>query len=186
MSVDKHSVEKDEEKQHPQEEDTASSAELKQISEYEKEVTKLKDLFVRERADNENLRKRFKKELEDAHKFAITNFAKSLIEPLEDLFRALESVDKDILASNQELKILFEGVEMTKRNMLRSFEDFGIDRIYPLNEQFNHEYHQAISQVVDNDKTPNTIVKVIQAGYSIKGRLLRSAIVVVSKKEERN
>ena len=184
--MEKHSIKEEELKQHTQKEGAIDSTEPKQASEYEEKIKNLKDLFIREKADNENLRKRFKKELEDTHKFAITNFAKALIEQLEDLFRALENINQEACNSNKELKTLFEGVEMTKRNMLKSFEDFGIHRVYPLNEQFNHEYHQAISQVIDNGKEPNTVVKVVQAGYSIKGRLLRSAVVIVSKREEKS
>lgn len=179
----KHSKKEEKFEQSTQKKGIIDSTEQKQILKYEEEVVKLKDLFIREKADSENLRKRFKKELEDAHKFAITNFAKALIEQVEDLFRALENVDQDACSTHKELKALFEGIEMIKNNMLKSFEDFGVRRIYPLNEQFNHEYHQAISQVVDNDKEPNTIVKVVQAGYSIKERLLRSAVVVVSKRQ---
>lgn len=184
--MEEHNIKKEESSQYTQKEDVIDSIESKQASEYEEKIKNLKDLFIREKAENENLRKRFKKELEDAHKFAITNFAKALIEQLEDLFRALENIDKEACNSNKELKTLFEGVEMTKKNMLKNFEDFGIHRIYPLNEQFNHEYHQAISQIVDNDKEPNTIVKVVQAGYSIKSRLLRSAVVIISRKGEKS
>jgi molecular chaperone GrpE len=79
---------------------------------------------------------------------------------------------------------LFEGVEMSKNNMLKNFGDFDIRRINPLNEMFDHDLHQAISQVVDNSKEPGTVVNVVQAGYIIKDRLLRPAIVIVSKKEE--
>ena len=168
----KHSKKEEKFEQSTQKKGIIDSTEQKQILKYEEEVVKLTDLFIREKADSENLRK-----------FAITNFAKALIEQVEDLFRALENVDQDACSTHKELKALFEGIEMIKNNMLKSFEDFGVRRIYPLNEQFNHEYHQAISQVVDNDKEPNTIVKVVQAGYSIKERLLRSAVVVVSKRQ---
>ena len=161
-----------------------NSADQEQVSEHEEEIKKLRDLLIREKAENENLRKRFRKELEDAHKFAITNFAKAIIEQLEDLFRALDSVDQGACASHKEFKILFEGVEMSKNNMLKNFGDFDIRRIYPLNEMFDHDLHQAISQVADNSKEPGTIINVVQAGYAIKDRLLRPAIVIVSKKEE--
>ena len=184
--MSKHTKKEEKLEQSPQKNEAADSIKSEQILKYEEEMAKLKDSFIREKAENENLRKRFKKELEDVHKFAIANFAKALIEQLEDLFRALENIDAEACSSHKELKTLFEGVEMTKRNMLKSFESFGIHRIYPLNERFNYEYHQVVSQVVDNDKGPNTIVKVIQAGYSIKDRLLRSAVVVVSKREEKN
>jgi molecular chaperone GrpE len=167
-----------------QENQSINSADQGRVSEQEEEIKKLRDLLIREKAENENLRKRFRKELEDAHKFAITNFAKAIIEQLEDLFRALDNVDQGSCASHKEFKTLFEGVEMSKNNMLKNFGDFDIRRINPLNEMFDHDLHQAISQVVDNSKEPGTVVNVVQAGYIIKDRLLRPAIVIVSKKEE--
>lgn len=167
-----------------QENQSINSADQGRVSEQEEEIKKLRDLLIREKAENENLRKRFRKELEDAHKFAITNFAKAIIEQLEDLFRALDNVDQGLCASHKEFKTLFEGVEMSKNNMLKNFGDFDIRRINPLNEMFDHDLHQAISQVVDNSKEPGTVVNVVQAGYIIKDRLLRPAIVIVSKKEE--
>jgi molecular chaperone GrpE len=173
--------------QEPQEEvqknPDVNSTEQGQTSKYEEEIQNLQDSLIREKAENENLRKRFKKELEDVHKFAITNFAKAIIEQLEDLFRALSNVDQEACAAHQEFKTLFQGVEMSKNNMIKNFEAFDIRRIYPLNEEFDHNLHQAISQVVDESKEPGTILNVVQAGYAIKDRLLRPAIVIVSKKD---
>ncbi|WPX96993.1 nucleotide exchange factor GrpE [Candidatus Bandiella euplotis] len=166
-----------------QENKVEDNATLKHCQEYEEETKKLKDALIREKAENENLRKRFKRELEEAHKFGIANFVKSIIEQFENLFRALENVDRESCKSHKEFNTLFEGVEMSKNNLLKSFQEFDINRIYPLNEQFDHNFHQAISQVTDEHKEPNIIVNVVQAGYTIKDKLLRPAIVIVSKKE---
>ncbi|MSO13861.1 nucleotide exchange factor GrpE [Rickettsiales endosymbiont of Trichoplax sp. H2] len=146
------------------------------------EVDQLKDLLIREKAENDNLRKRFKKELEDTHKFAISKFVKNLTEQVENLFRASDNIDLKSCEENSELKTLFEGVEITKKNLLKVFHDFDVERIYPINQIFNHELHEAISQVEDEEKEPNTIINVVQAGYTINGRLIKPAVVIVTKK----
>jgi molecular chaperone GrpE len=157
--------------------------EINPIEELHKEIENLKEQVIREKAENENIRKRFRKELEDAHKFAISNFVKNLTEQVENLFRASENIDMKACEDNKELKTLFEGVEITKKNLLKVFQDFEIQRIYPLNQSFDHTFHEAISQVVDNEKEPNTIINVIQAGYAIRDRLLKPAVVIVTKNE---
>lgn len=146
------------------------------------EIENLKEQIIREKAENENIRKRFRKELEDTHKFAISKFVKSLTEQVENLFRASENINIEESNDNQ-LNTLFEGIELIKKSLLKVFQDFEIQRIYPLNQKFDYQFHEAISQVTDNTKEANSIVNVIQAGYSIKGRLLRPAVVIVTKKE---
>lgn len=160
-------------------ENDSSSAES--IKKLEEQVNALKDQLLREKAENENTRKRFIKELEETNKYAISNFAYDLIEVLENIYRAMENLPQDEIDKNSSLKIYFEGVEMTQKLLLSSFEKYGITRILPINETFDHNYHQAISQIVANDKAPNTIVHVIKAGYLIKGRLLSPALVSVAK-----
>ena len=157
--------------------------EINPIEELNKEIENVKEQIIRQKAENENIRKRFRKELEDAHKFAISNFVKNLTEQVENLFRASENIDLKSCEENSALKTLFEGVEITKKNLLKVFHDFEIQRIYPLNQSFDHKFHEAISQVVDNDKEPNTVINVIQAGYSIRDRLLKPAVVIVTKNE---
>ncbi|EDV18466.1 hypothetical protein TRIADDRAFT_35104 [Trichoplax adhaerens] len=165
-----------EEKKEKQEKDNSIEENLQE------QIDNLKDLLIREKAENENLRKRFKKELEDTHKFAISKFVKNLTEQVENLFRASDNIDLKSCEENSELKTLFEGVEITKKNLLKVFHDFDVERIYPINQIFNHELHEAISQVEDEDKEPNTIINVVQAGYTINGRLIKPAVVIVTKK----
>ncbi len=169
-------IQKIEEKKEKQEKDNSVEENLQE------EIDNLKDLLIREKAENENLRKRFKKELEDTHKFAISKLVKNLTEQVENLFRASDNIDLKSCEENSELKTLFEGVEITKKNLLKVFHDFDVERIYPINQIFNHELHEAISQVEDEDKEPNTIINVVQAGYTINGRLIKPAVVIVTKK----
>ena len=166
-----------------EEKEEISQDDTNSIEELSNEIENLKEQLIREKAENENIRKRFKKELEDAHKFAISNFVKNLTEQVENLFRASENIDLKACENNNELNTLFEGIEITKKNLLKVFQDYEIQRIYPLDQNFDHQFHEAVSQVVDNKREPNTVVNVIQAGYSIRDRLLKPAIVIVTKKE---
>jgi len=166
-----------------EEKEEISQDDTNSLEELNNEIENLKEQLIREKAENENIRKRFKKELEDSHKFAISNFVKNLTEQVENLFRASENIDLKACENNTELKTLFEGIEITKKNLLKVFQDYEIQRIYPLDQNFDHQFHEAVSQVVDNKREPNTVVNVIQAGYSIRDRLLKPAIVIVTKKE---
>ena len=151
------------------------------INNLQDEVKNIQDLYIREKAENDNLRKRFQKDLEDTHKFAISKFAKNITEQVEDLFRALENINIESCKTNNELSTLFNGIEITKKNLLKVFKEFKIERIYPINRIFDHRFHEAISQIVNKEKENNTINNVIQAGYTIEGRLLRPAVVIVTK-----
>ena len=163
-------------------ENTTEDNDKKVIEELKKKISELENLILREKAENENIRKRFIKELEDAHKYAISGFTRDLIDGLENLYRAVESMASLITDNNEQVKNLYDGISMTKKTLLTAFEKNGVMRIYPLNELFDHNYHQAISQIEDNERQNNTVVQVIRAGYKIKDRLLQPALVTVSKK----
>jgi molecular chaperone GrpE len=132
-------------------------------------------------ADYDNYRKRVAKDMEEASKYSISKFAKDLIEVLENLHRAESSINTDELESNNTLKQIFTGVELTKKSLIDIFERYGIVRIDPLNEQFNHDLHQAITEIPTATHPTGTIVQVIQAGYTLHGRLIRPALVAVAK-----
>lgn len=154
---------------------------LKQKEDSAEEVAKLTEQVMRLAAENENLRKRQAKELEEAHKYGTTKFARDLIEVLENLHRAEESFDKEAIMQDENLKKIFEGVELTKKSLSDVFGKWEITRIHPLDEDFNHDFHQAITQVPTSEKPEGTVVQVIQAGYVMKDRLLRPALVAVAK-----
>lgn len=139
-----------------------------------------KDSVVRAAADVENMRRRAAQDVEKAHKFALEKFANELLPVIDNLNRAIEFSDRE----NETLKPVLEGVEMT----LKSFEDavakFGVETVNPQGETFNPEFHQAMSIQPSNDVAPNTVLAVMQKGYSLNGRLLRPAMVMVSKAAE--
>lgn len=156
----------------------AEAADVQKLQE-ELEASKKKVLVLA--AEVDNLRKRHTKEIEDAHKFAVSNFAKDMIEVLENLYRAEESIDTNQLDSNPTIKQIFSGVELTKKTLTDAFEKNGLTRIFPEGEKFNHDLHQAITQVDSEKHQTGDIVQVIQAGYVLKDRLLRPALVAVAK-----
>lgn len=141
----------------------------------------LKDQLLRAMAEAENTRKRAQREIEDTAKYAVGNFARDLIEVLENLHRAEESIPQDHVQGNDLLKNINEGVKLTKAELLKVFDRYGIKRISPMGEKFDHNFHQAVVQIEDASVEPGQIVQVIQAGYVIKDRLLRPAMVAVAK-----
>lgn len=152
-----------------------------QVDALQAEVAGLKEQLLRALAETENTRRRSQRDVEDAGKYAVTNFARDLINVLENLHRAEENIPQDQLAENPVLKSIYDGVEMTKRELLAIFERQGIRRISPEGEAYDHNFHQAMVQIPDTDKTPGTVVQVLQAGYVIKDRLLRPALVGIAK-----
>lgn len=146
------------------------------------ENAKLKDQLVYFVADSENFRKRSSKQIEDAGKFSVNNFAKDLIEVLENLYLATSSVSKESLDRNEEVNSIFQGVEMTKATMLNVFAKHGVKRIYPeVGEMFDHNLHEAVTYIEQPDFADNAIVSVMRAGYLLHDRLLKPAIVVLAK-----
>lgn len=140
------------------------------------------ELIMRERAENQNLRSRHARELDDKGKFAIGEFSKDLVEVMESLYRALQFKEEfDI--SDSKIAGMFDGIDMTLKLLEKSFTKYGVKRVFPLNEVFDHRYHQAISKVSVPDKGNNEIVDVIQAGYIIHDRILKPALVIVNVQE---
>jgi molecular chaperone GrpE len=145
------------------------------------EVEKLKDQLLRSVAETENIRKRSERELADARKYAVTGFARDMVNVVENLQLALQNIPQEDREADGKLATLAEGVEMTYNELLRVFQSNNIVRIDPKGEKFNHNHHQAVAQVEDSDAEPGTVIQVLQAGYIIHDRLLRPAMVTVSK-----
>lgn len=146
----------------------------------QKEINTLKDQILRAMAETENTRRRMKKETEEAQKFSIATFAKEVLSVADNFRRALEAVPKDG-AENETLKNLMTGVEATERQLLATFERFGIKKIDPMGQPFDPHMHRVMMEMEDLSKPAGTVVQVFQPGYLIHDRLLREAQVVVSK-----
>jgi len=136
-----------------------------------------KDGVVRAAADVDNIRRRAAQDVEKAHKFALEKFANELLPVIDNLERAIEFSDKE----NETLKPLLEGIDMTVKSFNDAVSRFGVEIVNPQGEQFNPDFHQAMSIQPSNDVTPNTVLAVMQKGYTLNGRLLRPAMVMVSK-----
>lgn len=135
------------------------------------------DSVLRARADVENMRRRTEQEIEKAHKFALERFATELLPVIDNMERALEMADKD----NAAIKPTLEGVEMTLQAMKEAVEKFGLKELNPHGEAFNPDFHQAMSIQESAEHKPNTVMLVMQKGYELNGRVLRPAMVMVSK-----
>jgi molecular chaperone GrpE len=145
------------------------------------EVAELKDQLLRALAEVENVRRRGQKERDDASKYAIAGFAREIVGVVDNLRRAIDAVPAEALRTDENLKSLMTGVELTERSLLGVLERFGIKRIDPLGEKFDHNFHQAMMQVDDPTRPAGTVVQVMQSGYTLHDRLLRPAMVGVSK-----
>jgi molecular chaperone GrpE len=148
------------------------------------EVARLKDQLLRIMADLENTRKRAEREKDDVRKYAISGFCKDLLIVVDTLDRALESVSDHEKQTNDLFKKLYEGIELTRNEMAKAFSKHHITKIMPKGEKFDHNFHQAVVEVETTDQAPGMVVEVLQAGYVIDDRLLRPAMVTVSKEKE--
>jgi molecular chaperone GrpE len=148
----------------------------------EEEIQDLTDKYLRSLAEMQNLRARVAKDLDDARKYAINNFANDLIPVVENLHRAKGNFNIDA-ANADALKNIIDGVEMTLKALEEAFKKNGIERISPqAGDDFDYTIHQAVVQVPTNDIAEGKIFNVVEAGYTIKDRILRPAIVAVAKK----
>jgi molecular chaperone GrpE len=138
------------------------------------EAEKLRDEWLRARADIENVRRRSQEDVSKAHRFGIEGIASALLS-------VKDSLDAALTVENTSIESFKEGVEITARQLDGVFEKFSVKAINPLGEKFDPHRHQAISQVDAADAEPNTVVNVLQKGYLLHDRVLRPALVVVSK-----
>ena len=138
------------------------------------------DLALRVKAEAENSKRRSAQDVEKAHKFALEKFAGDLLPVLDNLERSLSFIDRD----NEAVKALAEGVELTFKGLLDTVGKYGVQQIDPQGQPFNPEFHQAMSIQPNAELDANTVIFVMQKGYELNGRLLRPAMVGVSKKPE--
>lgn len=147
-----------------------------------KENEELKDRALRVAADMENLRRRTARDVHDARSYAIANFARDMLSVSDNLGRALDAIPAEVKASGDAgFKALIEGVELTERAMLAALERHGVKKLQPEGEKFDPNFHQAMFEVPNPDVPANTVVQVVQSGYSIGDRVLRPAMVGVAK-----
>lgn len=149
------------------------------VAELEEQIKGLKEQGLRYLAETENVRRRSIKEKEDAAKYAVTGFARDLLDVADNFERALSAMPREGLADG--VKNLVTGIEATGRQLAAALEKAGIKKISPLDQPFDPNFHRVMMEVEDASKPVGTIVQVLQAGYVIHDRLLREALVAVSK-----
>lgn len=160
------------------------SAEQERINELElalataqSTVVDQKDSVIRAKAEVDNIRRRAAQDVEKARKFALEKFAGEMLTVVDNLERGLATIN----AEAEEQKAIFEGMNLTLQGLLSALEKFGVKAVDPQDQPFNPELHQAMSMQEVPDVAPNTVIAVMQKGYELNGRLIRPAMVMVSK-----
>ena len=154
------------------------------IEKLNEEITGLKDQRLRAIAELENFRKRAEKDQSDALKYGISNFAKEIINIRDNIERAQSSIS-DEAKNNEAIKSVIEGIDLIAQSVVSTFEKIGIKKIESLNEKFDHNLHQAMMEIENEELEPGTIVQELIPGYTLHDRLLRPAMVGVSKKSKK-
>lgn len=140
-------------------------------------VADQKDSVIRAKAEVDNIRRRSAQEVEKARKFALEKFAGELLPVVDNLERAIDAANKD----DESQKAMLEGIELTLASFLSTLEKFDVKAVNPQDQPFNPELHQAMSMQEVEGVEPNTVIAVMQKGYELNGRLIRPAMVMVSK-----
>jgi molecular chaperone GrpE len=141
------------------------------------ELAEARDQVLRAQAELQNTRRRAEQDVERARKYALERFCSELLPVVDNLERALESASSD----DEQVRPIAEGVELTLKSFLNALGKFNIEPVDPAGEPFDPQFHQAMSSVENPDVEPNTVVAVMQKGYTLNGRLVRPAMVMVSK-----
>ena len=150
----------------------------KSLADASADAEKMREDFLRARAESENIRRRASEDVAKAHRYGVEGFASALL-------AVKDSLDAALTVENTSIESFKEGVELTARQLTSVFEKFTISEIDPLGQKFDPHRHQAISQI-ESDGEPNTVLTVLQKGYLLHDRVLRPALVVVSKQKVEN
>jgi molecular chaperone GrpE len=149
------------------------------------EISNLKDQRLRAIAELENFRKRAEKDQSDALKYGVANFAKEIINIKDNIERAQSSISDEV-KTNEAVKSVVEGLDLIAQATVSTFEKIGIKKVESINQKFDHNLHQAMMEIEKDEIEPGTIVQEILPGYTLHDRLLRPAMVGVSKNTQEN
>lgn len=141
----------------------------------------LKDQLLRALADTENMRRRSEREADTARKYGHTQFARDLVGAIDNLARALASAPEDKSVLDESVQSLLTGIELSWTEIQSAIEKHGVRQINPVGEKFDYNFHQAMFEVPTDDQPPGMVLEVVQHGYALHDRLLRPAMVGVSK-----
>jgi len=183
-SNDAEELKKENTYENPSESDTPTSDE-DIILKLNEEISDLKDQRLRAIAELENFRKRAEKDQSDALKYGVTNFAKEIINIKDNIERAQSSISDEV-RTNEAVKSVVEGLDLIAQATVSTFEKIGIKKVESINQKFDHNLHQAMMEIEKDEIEPGTIVQEILPGYTLHDRLLRPAMVGVSKNTQEN
>jgi molecular chaperone GrpE len=183
-SDDTEELNKENTTENPSESDTPISDE-DIILKLNEEISDLKDQRLRAIAELENFRKRAEKDQSDALKYGVTNFAKEIINIKDNIERAQSSISEEV-RTNEAVKSVVEGLDLIAQATVSTFEKIGIKKVESINQKFDHNLHQAMMEIEKDEVEPGTIVQEILPGYTLHDRLLRPAMVGVSKNTQEN
>ncbi|MDE2403394.1 MAG: nucleotide exchange factor GrpE [Sphingomonadales bacterium] len=161
----------------------AEGAEMERLAALEAELEAVKQEVLYAKADTQNVRRRLEKDIADARAYAATGFARDVLSVADNLSRALEAIPAE-LREDEKLKALVAGLEATGREIEKVFTSHGIVRVAAVGLPLDPNQHQAMIEVPHADAEPGTVIQELAAGYMIKDRLLRPAMVAVAKKPE--
>ncbi len=168
----------------PEDKKSHSNDNVEKEKTIEEKLKESEDKLLRSLAEIENQRRRFEKEIKDAFEFGSFNFAKEILATLDNLQRAKEAIKNDEkLKTNKDLDKFLENLTIIEKDLISIFEKNRIKKIEVGNQTFDPNFHQAMSEVEDDEKEPGKILHEIQAGYMLGERLLRPSLVSVSKKK---
>ena len=183
-SDDTEELKKENTNESPSEGDTPTSDE-DIILKLNEEISDLKDQRLRAIAELENFRKRAEKDQSDALKYGVANFAKEIINIKDNIERAQSSISDEV-KTNEAVKSVVEGLDLIAQATVSTFEKIGIKKVESINQKFDHNLHQAMMEIEKDEMEPGTIVQEILPGYTLHDRLLRPAMVGVSKNTQEN
>ena len=158
-------------------EELLAEDQLSETEELQEQVSKANDQVLRIQAEMQNVRRRAERDIENAHKYALDKFTADLLPVVDNLERALSTID----AADEAQKAVNTGLELTLKTFVDVLARFKIEAVDPAGQPFDADLHQAVSMVPNPDLEPNTVMDVFQKGYTLNGRLVRPAMVVVSK-----
>ena len=161
---------------------SAEAAPADPVAALAKEAADLKDRLLRTLAEMENLRRRTDREVADARTYGVTNFARDILAVADSMERALKALDDEIRdKADTGVRALLDGVELTERELIKVMEKHGVKKIEPQGQKFDPNLHQAMYEIPDPNVPAGTVVQIMQPGYTIGDRVLRPALVGVSK-----
>lgn len=158
-----------------------ASQDVDALATLEAEKADLRDKLLRALADLENVRRRAEREAADARTYAVTAFARDMLNVADNIRRALESVPEELRAGEGPAKALVDGIDLTERDLLKTLDRHGVRPVEPQGQKFDPHLHQAMFEVPNPDVPNGTVVQILQTGYTIGDRVLRPALVGVAK-----